>query len=728
MERSAWSRTLTWMWAPVCAVLVLSAWSLPRQPFTGLVLRDDWVAAVVPGSPAALAGFARGDRITAPEAGRLAGPLEHATPGVPLVLLRERGHQLTEVRLTPAPLPDGERRIMAALLALACGFVIMGGWVWSERRDRLTRSFLLLCSAFACLLAPLPRFDSRLATLAYDLFYAAVTLVLPALCVQFFALFPESEPARGRRRRATRVAWAVAVTLVAGATLAALLPFAGGGTALALVQALGGLWFALGLVAAVALFARAFLRARTTDTRPRLRVALVGTVLGLLPLAVIVALRNLFPSAPLAGERWALAPTLLVPAGFAWAIVVHRVFEIRVALRAAVAVLVLGLAGVALYAAGEWLGATWRPDLGRGIAGGALAFVALTASLSGPASRVARVLGARLFPDGSASMLETLDARPEMRAGGRDAILAAACDVLCASLRLEGCIAVELEAGAARVAARSGALGLPAVPAPFAPALAPGLVVALEDARLPGAALGALERAGVHWLLPLAAHPRVLLLLGRGIAGAWLSVPETRELHRVAAHLEVRLDNARLRASERAHAGLDREMTRAQAIQARLLPRQIPAYRTLDCAAASLACEAVGGDSYDFVQGDDGTLSLAVGDAAGHGVPAALVGTWAQAGFRTHARMGAAPGALLEALNRELVAMEQPEAFVALLCARMDVPDARLRFANAGLTPPLLRRRDGRVEELGGGGVLLGVAPGARYGDTAWRWTRAIWC
>src|SRR5690349_15242950 len=149
MERSAWSRILTWMWLPVCAVLVLSAWSLPRQPFTGLVLRDDWVAAVVPGSPAAEAGFARGDRITATDAGRLAGPLERAAPGVPLALLRERAGRLTDVRLVPAALPDGERRIMAGLLALACGFVILGGWVWSERRDRLTRSFLLLCFAFA---------------------------------------------------------------------------------------------------------------------------------------------------------------------------------------------------------------------------------------------------------------------------------------------------------------------------------------------------------------------------------------------------------------------------------------------------------------------------------------------------------------------------------------------------------------------------------------------------
>ncbi|HEX5633227.1 MAG TPA: PP2C family protein-serine/threonine phosphatase, partial [Gemmatimonadales bacterium] len=44
-----------------------------------------------------------------------------------------------------------------------------------------------------------------------------------------------------------------------------------------------------------------------------------------------------------------------------------------------------------------------------------------------------------------------------------------------------------------------------------------------------------------------------------------------------------------------------------------------------------------------------------------------------------------------------------------------DAGSGAVRFANAGLTPPLLRRRDGRHEELTDGGPLLGVQEGARY-------------
>ena len=86
-----------------------------------------------------------------------------------------------------------------------------------------------------------------------------------------------------------------------------------------------------------------------------------------------------------------------------------------------------------------------------------------------------------------------------------------------------------------------------------------------------------------------------------------------------------------------------------------------------------------------------------------------------QARFRSEARKGLAPERLLDALNRELVGLDQPEKFVGLLCAHFEVRTGRLSFANAGLTPPLVRRRDGAIEELVSGGVLLGVSLRASY-------------
>ncbi len=123
----------------------------------------------------------------------------------------------------------------------------------------------------------------------------------------------------------------------------------------------------------------------------------------------------------------------------------------------------------------------------------------------------------------------------------------------------------------------------------------------------------------------------------------------------------------------------------------------------------------MGGDYYDFVEGPSRDFTLAVGDAAGHGVPAALVLADVQARFRAAAQRGQAPSEVLAALNHELVRHGEPEHFVGLLCARVEAREGRVWIANAGITPPVLRRRDGTTSQLLAGGVLLGVRAGSDY-------------
>src|SRR5687768_6687671 len=278
MDRGASAEPLSWLAAPAAGILLASALSLPQQPYSGIALRGDEVMAVVTGSPAERAGLAVGDRLSAPHPSTktFQGPLAEAEPREPLPLVRRRGQESSPVVLVPTPLPQSERRMMAALFAVASGFVLLGSWVWSERRDRLTRPFYMLCLAFAALLAPPPRLPWPAAAVTHELLYTAATLALPALCIHFFALFPEPRPQRGGRAPGVSVAYAVAGLLFAGWALALGLGHAGlpvPARSLDTLQAAAAVWFAGGLLAAVGLFLRSYLRAGSVDARRRLGVA-----------------------------------------------------------------------------------------------------------------------------------------------------------------------------------------------------------------------------------------------------------------------------------------------------------------------------------------------------------------------------------------------------------------------------------------------------------------------
>jgi serine phosphatase RsbU (regulator of sigma subunit) len=726
MHRGWSAPFLAWLLVPAAFVLLHSALGIPQQPYTGVILQGDRVAGVDRGSPGERAGLRTGDRISLPSPrrpGRLEpGPLAAATPGRPLFLERRTGTGHDRVWLAPERSPDGERRMMAALLAVSSGFVLLASLVWSERRDRLTRTFFLLCLAFAWWLAPVPRWGPAGLTLTWQIAYSGVNLFLPALFVHFFALFPEPGGRHGRLAAGVRWAYVVATALFVISPLELLQQLGVPDLArpVAALQTVAALWFAAGLVAALALFVRSYLRAGSVDARRRLRVALAGTILGAGPLAALVLFRNLSPGTAVPGERIAVMLTLLVPASFAWAIVVHRIFDFRVALRAGSFAVLLAATGALAYLGGEWITLHWGHELGAQVEGMSLAGVTLVAALAGPMSGWLRALGARLPGSAGAAALAAWVARTSGPGDGTgEPLLDAACRTLTAELRLDGCLALSLENGGARLAAGSGATAMAGDGGELVRAIGGARGVrAIEELPMDSALAEDFRRGGIRWVIPVGDGPvRAVLMLGRRLAGAWLGHHEARELERFADHLAVALENAELRRAASTRGALERELQAAGAIQAHLLPRRAPVYPTLDCAAAALSSESVGGDYYDFVETAARDFTLAVGDAAGKGVPAALVLAGVQARFRDEARRVASPGALLDVLNRELVGLDQPEKFMGLLCARIEVRLGRVWLANAGLTPPLIHRRSGRFEEMTAGGVLLGVSLDAAYPD-----------
>ena len=716
---------------PVTAALLWIALGLPHRASTGFVLRGDRVEEVAPGGPADRAGIRVGDRLLPADpaavwARSTSGLTAGLAPGRATLLTLQRQGKPTSVLFVPEPLPRADFRLLAILLMVACGFLLLASVVWSERRDALTRGFFLLSLAFSVLVAPLPQWRSPVAGLGYEALYTGITLFLPALFIHFFVLFPESERPTGALGAVVTAGYALATLLYAALVLPLALPAElrpGVEPFVTATESASALWFALGVLAAAGLFVRSFRATRGKDARRRLRVALAGTVLGVAPLAAVVLMRSFAPGTPVPGERVAVLATLLVPASFAWAIVVHRIFDVRVALRAVAFVGALALGGVLTLVASDRVAELRGRAVADRVSAGALVVMAIGAALAGAAVSWLRPRAIGPLPPLRAAREAAAngDGPPSAAPRTLEDLLATTCRRIADDLRLAGCAALDLTGPRPRLLAATNGMA-PAIGPAFGAVWrgGPG-VTSVDRLDLEASDRDALDDAGVRWLLPVGDAPvRAVLLLGRRLAGAWLGTHEQRELERFAAHLDVAVENFELKREASTHVAYDRELREARSIQTRFLPRRIPVYPTLDCAAAAHSCEAVGGDYYDFIETGGRDFTLAVGDAAGHGVPAALLLAGVQARFRHDARQGLGPSALLSALNRQLVQLEQPEKFVGLLCARVDVRHGRIGFANAGLTPPLVRRAGGRFEEVSDGGVLLGVHADAVYRD-AWR-------
>jgi serine phosphatase RsbU (regulator of sigma subunit) len=162
--------------------------------------------------------------------------------------------------------------------------------------------------------------------------------------------------------------------------------------------------------------------------------------------------------------------------------------------------------------------------------------------------------------------------------------------------------------------------------------------------------------------------------------------------------------------------GLEQELRVARGIQQALLPKEVPSLEGWEVTAYYQPAREVGGDFYDFLELEDGRLGLVVGDATGHGVPAALVMANTQSVLRAVAqREGSAPGRALKEANEVLYTYIPPNMFVTCFYGVLDPQSGHLRYANAGHNLPSCRRHDGLADELRARGMPLGLMPGMIY-------------
>jgi serine phosphatase RsbU (regulator of sigma subunit) len=121
----------------------------------------------------------------------------------------------------------------------------------------------------------------------------------------------------------------------------------------------------------------------------------------------------------------------------------------------------------------------------------------------------------------------------------------------------------------------------------------------------------------------------------------------------------------------------------------------------------------VGGDYYDFHLADDGTLTIVVGDATGHGLKAGTVVTATKSLFN---HLAATPGItdIFQHSSRALKLMNLRALYMAMTMVK--VRGYRLTISAAGMSPVLIyRAADHAIEEVFIKGIPLGSLTGYVY-------------
>ena len=90
-----------------------------------------------------------------------------------------------------------------------------------------------------------------------------------------------------------------------------------------------------------------------------------------------------------------------------------------------------------------------------------------------------------------------------------------------------------------------------------------------------------------------------------------------------------------------------------------------------------------------------------MGDVVGKGLPAALLTARLSAEIRLFLQGETDPARVVALLNRQLIENGVLDMYITFLLAMLDIPSHRLKIVNAGHPYPLIRRRDGRLEEFG---------------------------
>lgn len=743
--------------APVVVLYAVAGFlALDRFPDFGMQVRFFEVIRVAPGGPADRAGFRVGDQvveqngISRDEMITLLREHGRIRPGEEVRFLVERKGERIERVVTTGTLGPRQRLTPLSQTVVALCFLAVGIVVYRNRSDRVAKIFYLVCVLFGFYLIKPPATGDVRLQMMIKIARDAAILFLPPLFLHFVLNFPHEKRVprwlvflRPLGRVVRFPLYGVSLLLFVVATILTVLIYTTGEItpeSLVLHQVVVVLYFFGCIVSGVGAFIHSFAKTRSAVMRRKLRGVVIGTAVALVPIVFVNIWRQIRPESDF---TWAPAVYLLaaaLPVSFGHAIVRYRLLDVELIIKRSILyTLLTAFLAMTYLVFVELVSRLLQQVTGSSDIPATLLSLFLIALLFSPARELFQKWVDRTFyrekyehrktlHDFSTALTSILD---------RNVLLRQMTERISTSLHVPK-VAVFLRDPAGTGLVLRGETGL----AGLDPACArfdgedriPGLLKSraeiLQVEQMSeverAEALTEAERARIGeldtaLLLPLLSGDEMvgLISLGRKRSGGFYSREDHQLLRTLANHAALAIENSTLHHNTIEKERLEQELRLAREIQLGFLPSAPPDLPEVELAARNVPCEEIGGDYYDFIITRPYGLGIAIGDATGDGVPAALLMANLQASFRMEATVHTSPADALARVNAFTYRQTQDTRFVTFFYGVIDLKTGLFRYANAGHNPPMLVHPIGTWRYLDDSDLILGVDPGTVYREHA---------
>jgi sigma-B regulation protein RsbU (phosphoserine phosphatase) len=714
-----------------------------RFPYTGILHYNFVIRAIEETSPNRGLGLRPGDRILAVNGvsprnlNHYAGIISSNRGMAPLEFTIARGDSTFQVEVSCGPQPAWHVSGKFSLLVVGFTFIIAGLTVFAKRSDILGALFSVNCLMFAFIMTERPITAVPLLHIAGELIYDFLFIFLPAFFLHFFLLFPGREIERGtRRRRLLDLLYVPPAILALSTFVLALWRYSGAtrlGPLIGVLNALTILYWLCYVVVSLGVFIRTYLVSEKAQ-RQKFGIVIVGVALGVAPITVLMLVKQVLPTGTVPVRYlWSFFLSFM-PISFAYAILKHDTLDLGVVVRKIIAYVTLLVFVIALYYA---FVTALEQEMKR-IFGAQASFVTgaaiiLLALAIVPARVVIQKIVDRAFYQSRKAFKDEVISfsRQIQYLLSVEEIASYVTGQVLSVFRAEHAHLFLREASGNFTLRKSAPpekrLALTSFP--------PGtdLITLMREERLPimlecfdrlwiknnfdgiSRELIALSRASAA--VPLMEQDELFgfLLVGRKSTGKPYTRSDSEIFELLGERSAVALMNVKLCRDSIEKEKFEEELHLARDIQLRLLPASPPPLAASELRGGIKTSREVGGDFYDFLELEKGTIGIAVADVSGKGIPAALLMTTIQASLRADGPKSESPAAVITSLNASLYERSDAEKFATLFYAVYEDATGIIRYSNAGSYPAFVISPNGRVNRLQRGGILIGVEIDSEY-------------